>query len=90
MNELSFIRKNLRSRRRALTQFEQKQAQLNVLHCLNHLPIFHSSKKIGLYLHAFGEIHTDLLIKLCFKKEQTSLFTHDLFNEPTFSMGKNK
>ncbi|EPK0655409.1 5-formyltetrahydrofolate cyclo-ligase, partial [Acinetobacter baumannii] len=37
MNELSFIRKNLRSRRRALTQFEQKQAQLNVLHCLNHL-----------------------------------------------------
>ncbi|EPL1652913.1 5-formyltetrahydrofolate cyclo-ligase, partial [Acinetobacter baumannii] len=25
MNELSFIRKNLRSRRRALTQFEQKQ-----------------------------------------------------------------
>ncbi|MBD0247151.1 5-formyltetrahydrofolate cyclo-ligase, partial [Acinetobacter baumannii] len=27
MNELSFIRKNLRSRRRALTQFEQKQAQ---------------------------------------------------------------
>ncbi|MEJ8531622.1 5-formyltetrahydrofolate cyclo-ligase, partial [Acinetobacter baumannii] len=24
MNELSFIRKNLRSRRRALTQFEQK------------------------------------------------------------------
>ncbi|EPG6634504.1 5-formyltetrahydrofolate cyclo-ligase, partial [Acinetobacter baumannii] len=49
MNELSFIRKNLRSRRRALTQFEQKQAQLNVLHYLNHLPIFHSSKKIGLY-----------------------------------------
>ncbi|MDC5392223.1 5-formyltetrahydrofolate cyclo-ligase, partial [Acinetobacter baumannii] len=52
MNELSFIRKNLRFRRRALNQFEQKQAQLNVLHYLNNLPILHSSKKIGLYLHA--------------------------------------
>ncbi|MDC5566699.1 5-formyltetrahydrofolate cyclo-ligase, partial [Acinetobacter baumannii] len=29
MNELSYIRKNLRFRRRALNQFEQKQAQLN-------------------------------------------------------------
>ncbi|WP_280179548.1 5-formyltetrahydrofolate cyclo-ligase [Acinetobacter nosocomialis] len=70
MNELSFIRKNLRSKRRSLTQFEQKKAQLNVLHYLNYLPIFHSSKKIGLYLHAFGEIHTDLLIKFCFKKNK--------------------
>ncbi|GAM31589.1 5-formyltetrahydrofolate cyclo-ligase family protein [Acinetobacter calcoaceticus] len=49
---------------------EQKQAQLNVLHHLNTLAIFHSSKKIGLYLHAFGEIHTDLLIKLCFQKNK--------------------
>ncbi len=47
MNELSFIRKNLRSKRRSLTQFEQKQAQLNVLHYLNRLPIFHSSKKLA-------------------------------------------
>lgn len=70
MNELSFIRKNLRSKRRSLTQLEQKQAQLNVLHHLNTLAIFHSSKKIGLYLHAFGETHTDLLIKLCFQKNK--------------------
>ncbi|MDU6102105.1 MAG: 5-formyltetrahydrofolate cyclo-ligase, partial [Acinetobacter sp.] len=28
MNELSFIRKNLRSKRRSLSSFEQKQAQL--------------------------------------------------------------
>ncbi|MEC6392882.1 5-formyltetrahydrofolate cyclo-ligase [Acinetobacter pittii] len=70
MNELSFIRKNLRSKRRSLSSFEQKQAQLNVLHHLNILPIFHSSKKIGLYLHAFGEVHTELLIELCFKKNK--------------------
>lgn len=70
MNELSFIRKNLRSKRRSLTSFEQKQAQLGVLHHLNTLPIFHSSKKIGLYLHAFGEVHTELLIALCFKKNK--------------------
>jgi len=70
MNELSFIRKNLRSKRRSLTQFEQKKAQLNVLHYLNYLPIFQSSKKIGLYLHAVGEIHTDLLIKFCVKKNK--------------------
>ncbi|MCU4528984.1 5-formyltetrahydrofolate cyclo-ligase [Acinetobacter sp. P1(2023)] len=70
MNELSFIRKNLRSKRRSLTSFEQKQAQLGVLHHLNTLPIFHSSKKIGLYLHAFGEVHTELLIDLCFKKNK--------------------
>ena len=70
MNELSFIRKNLRSKRRSLSSFEQKQAQLDVLHHLNTLPIFHSSKKIGLYLHAFGEVHTELLIELCFKKNK--------------------
>lgn len=70
MNELSFIRKNLRSKRRSLSSFEQKQAQLDVLHHLNTLPIFHSSKKIGLYLHAFGEVHTELLIALCFKKNK--------------------
>ncbi len=70
MNELSFIRKNLRSKRRSLTSFEQKQAQLGVLHHLNTFPIFHSSKKIGLYLHAFGEVHTELLIALCFKKNK--------------------
>ncbi|EXA91139.1 5-formyltetrahydrofolate cyclo-ligase [Acinetobacter sp. 723929] len=49
---------------------EQKKAQLNVLHHLNSLAIFHSSKKIGLYLHAFGEVHTDLIIKLCFQKNK--------------------
>ena len=70
MNELSFIRKNLRFKRRSLSSFEQKQAQLDVLHHLNTLPIFHSSKKIGLYLHAFGEVHTELLIELCFKKNK--------------------
>lgn len=70
MNELSFIRKNLRSKRRSLSSFEQKQAQLDVLHHLNNLAIFHSSKKIGLYLHAFGEVHTELLIELCFKKNK--------------------
>ncbi|WP_336039180.1 5-formyltetrahydrofolate cyclo-ligase [Acinetobacter calcoaceticus] len=70
MNELGFIRKNLRSKRRSLTLFEQKQAQLNVLHHLNTLAIFHTSKKIGLYLHAFGEVHTELLIKLCFQKNK--------------------
>lgn len=70
MNEHSFIRKNLRSKRRSLSSFEQKQAQLSVLHHLNTLPIFHSSKKIGLYLHAFGEVHTERLIELCFKKNK--------------------
>lgn len=70
MNELSFIRKNLRSKRRSLSPLEQKKAQLNVLQHLNSLAIFHSSKKIGLYLHAFGEVHTDLIIKLCFQKNK--------------------
>lgn len=70
MNELSFIRKNLRSKRRSLSPLEQIKAQLNVLHHLNNLAIFHSSKKIGLYLHAFGEVHTDLIIKLCFQKNK--------------------
>lgn len=70
MNELSFIRKNLRSKRRSLSPLEQKKAQLNVLHHLNSLAIFHSSKKIGLYLHAFGEVHTDLIIRLCFQKNK--------------------
>ncbi|NUF13898.1 5-formyltetrahydrofolate cyclo-ligase, partial [Acinetobacter oleivorans] len=70
MNELTFIRKNLRSKRRSLSPLVQKKAQLNILHHLNSLAIFHSSKKIGLYLHAFGEVHTDLIIKLCFQKNK--------------------
>ncbi|NUF35907.1 5-formyltetrahydrofolate cyclo-ligase, partial [Acinetobacter oleivorans] len=35
MNELTFIRKNLRSKRRSLSPLVQKKAQLNVLHHLN-------------------------------------------------------
>ncbi len=61
------LRKQLRKQRRQLSSFRQKQAQQRVLNILRTLPEFHTSKSVGIYLHAFGEIHTQALIEYCFK-----------------------
>ncbi|QER40080.1 5-formyltetrahydrofolate cyclo-ligase [Acinetobacter suaedae] len=65
--ELNTLRRQLRLRRGQLSLFQQKQAEQQVLHQFRRLNSFHSAKKIGLYLHAFGEIHTQKLLELCFQ-----------------------
>ena len=64
--ELKTLRKQLRQQRRAVTRTQQQQAQQAVLQRLLRLPKFQYAKKVGLYLDAFGEIHTQRIIEYCF------------------------
>lgn len=64
--ELKMLRQSLRQQRRRISHFQQKQAEIKVLAKMIQLKKFQQAKKIGLYLHAFGEIQTDLIIKKCF------------------------
>ncbi|WP_425916952.1 5-formyltetrahydrofolate cyclo-ligase [Acinetobacter sp. TSRC1-2] len=68
--DLKILRKQLRHQRRAVSSFVQKQSQQRVLNQLLRLKQFQHSKKIGVYLHAFGEIHTRQIIEYCFKQHK--------------------
>ncbi|MDM1343961.1 5-formyltetrahydrofolate cyclo-ligase [Acinetobacter pseudolwoffii] len=61
------LRRYLRKTRRHLSKFEQRQAAQKVLNRLIRSPQFIHAKHIGIYLHAFGEIHTHTIIEHCFK-----------------------
>jgi len=61
------LRRYLRKTRRHLSKFEQRQAAQKVLNHLLRSPQFMHAKRIGIYLHAFGEIHTQAIIESCFK-----------------------
>lgn len=65
--DLNTLRKTLRQQRRKVSIFQQKQSEIKVLHHLQRSPEFQHAHKIGLYLHAFGEIHTHLLLQKCFE-----------------------
>ncbi|WP_227539792.1 5-formyltetrahydrofolate cyclo-ligase [Acinetobacter sp. MB5] len=65
--DLNKLRRQLRQQRRRLDCFQQRQAAQAVLNRLRYHPTIRKSKKIGLYLDAFGEIPTTGLIELCFK-----------------------
>lgn len=64
--DLKPLRKQLRKQRRQLNSFQQKQAATALLNRLYRSPKFQHAKRIGLYLHAFGEIETTKLIEACF------------------------
>ena len=64
--DLNTLRKNLRKQRRAVNPFQQKQSEQAVLNQLIRIPEFQQAHKIGLYLHAFGEIHTHKIMEYCF------------------------
>ena len=64
--DLKVLRKQLRHQRRAVSSFQQKQAQQKVFQQLIRLKPFQHAKKIGIYLNAFGEIHTQKIIEYCF------------------------
>lgn len=68
MQQNNNLRKSLRKQRRSLNIYQQKQAEIKVLHKIIRYPQFISSNKIGIYLHAFGEIQTQKLIEYCFKR----------------------
>lgn len=68
--DLKILRKQLRHQRRVVSPFVQKQAQQQVLNQLLRLKAFQHSKRIGVYLHAFGEIQTRHIIEYCFKQHK--------------------
>ena len=68
---LNTLRKQLRKQRRAVNKFQHKQSELKVLQQLLLFAPFRSSQKIGLYLDAFGEIHTANIIRACFRLKKT-------------------
>ena len=67
---LPALRKKLRLERRQLSPFVQRKSEQQLLNLLRHVLVFNSSKKVGLYLHAFGEIQTKKIIELCFKQHK--------------------
>ncbi len=68
MTSLSVLRKQLRIQRRQLNRFQQRQAEQCCLQHLRTLPEFQSAQRIGLYLHAFGEVSTKAIIWTCLKQ----------------------
>lgn len=69
--ELTQLRKSLRKQRRQISRFQQCQSEQAVLNRLIRLPEFQHAQHIGLYLHAFGEIHTAKIIQRCFALGKT-------------------
>ncbi|WP_433847155.1 5-formyltetrahydrofolate cyclo-ligase [Acinetobacter proteolyticus] len=67
---LNSLRKQLRLKRRQLSHYQQKKVEQRVLVQLRQFSRFKSASKIGLYLHAFGEVHTHKLLKLCFQQNK--------------------
>lgn len=63
---LSQLRRQLRQQRRRISSFKQRQSQQQTCTRLRRHAIFKHSQHIGVYLHAFGEIHTQQLIMECF------------------------
>lgn len=68
--DLKVLRQQLRTQRRAISNFEHKKSQQKILNRLRSLQSVQQAQKIGLYLHAFGEIHTQKLIEYCFKQKK--------------------
>ncbi|WP_180102625.1 5-formyltetrahydrofolate cyclo-ligase [Acinetobacter sp. YH12126] len=64
------LRKQLRKQRRSLNLWTQRQAEQQVLQRLVRLSHFQRSQHIGVYLHAFGEIHTQKIIHYCFAHQK--------------------
>ncbi len=68
--DLKSIRKQLRQKRRQLSCHEHRKAEQQVLIQLRTSVRFKTATKIGLYLHAFGEIHTQKMLELCFQQNK--------------------
>ncbi|MEG0482041.1 MAG: 5-formyltetrahydrofolate cyclo-ligase [Acinetobacter sp.] len=64
--QTSTLRQRLRKQRRSLNRFQQGIAATQCLQKILKCPQFHTAQKIGLYLDAFGEIQTKIIIEQCF------------------------
>lgn len=64
--QTSTLRQKLRKQRRNLNRFQHSISTTQCLQRILKCPQFHTAQKIGLYLDAFGEIQTKIIIEQCF------------------------
>lgn len=64
---INTLRSQLRKQRRALSVFEQKQAEQACFQKLIRSSIYQQAKHIGIYLDAFGEVQTRKIIQWSFQ-----------------------
>ncbi|MBJ9986388.1 5-formyltetrahydrofolate cyclo-ligase [Acinetobacter sp. S40] len=67
-------RKNLIQQRKQLTRFQQYRSSVSCHHLFRKILTSFKYQKIGLYLHAFGEVHTKLLIEECYRLNKDVFF----------------
>ncbi|WP_445115385.1 5-formyltetrahydrofolate cyclo-ligase [Acinetobacter sp. WZC-1] len=67
MSHLSRLRAQLQHQRRQLSIYQQQVTQTHVTHHLLRFSRFQSAQRVGLYLHAFGEVSTHRLIETCYQ-----------------------
>jgi 5-formyltetrahydrofolate cyclo-ligase len=70
-HDLNQLRKSIRQKRRAVSAFQQRHSEQLILQRLRMLPEFKHAKRIGIYLHAFGEIQTHKIIQYCFHQKKS-------------------
>ena len=68
--ELAQLRKQLRKQRRQVSAYQQQQSELQILQRLRRVPEFKHATRVGIYLHAFGEIQTRKIIEYCFHQKK--------------------
>ncbi len=68
--ELAQLRKQLRKQRRQVSAYQQQQSELQILQRLRGIPEFKHATRVGIYLHAFGEIQTRKIIEYCFHQKK--------------------
>lgn len=70
LTDLKLLRRNMRKQRRQISRFQHRQTEIACLNQLRRFAPFQNAKKVGLYLNAFGEVHTEKIILYCFLKHK--------------------
>lgn len=60
--EMSVLRKNLKKQRRLVSSFQHRQTEQKIMQHLLHSAVYKQAQHIGVYLHAFGEVHTHRIL----------------------------
>ena len=68
--DLKKLRQQLQQQRKSVSGFEHQRAQQQIFQHLIRLKKFQQAHKVGIYLHAFGEVHTRQIIEYCFKQHK--------------------
>ncbi|KAA8735460.1 5-formyltetrahydrofolate cyclo-ligase [Acinetobacter qingfengensis] len=68
--QIAQLRQQIRRQRRHLSQIQLRQAELALMHRIIFLKEMQHAQRIGIYLDAFGEIPTRMLIEYLFKQHK--------------------